>query len=149
MIHSEQVKTLLWSVLGLAGIITFWRGIWEGASYIPIIDSLWISLFLGLIMMAITAFMFQNQPLQSSEKIIRSLQNHPQKQEFHLKYRDNLINKEVAIPAHHIKKVQKGFVTIEDKDTGMDYFLPIERIVETTFQGKTHWKKAKKAEEAA
>ncbi len=143
MINIGQLKRFGWSVAGATGIIIFWRGLWEGSSYIPYLENLWVTLVVGLTMMAFSAFKFQDFPLEASERIIKNIQKHPQKHEFHLKYKDNILSKEIAIVAHEIKKVKNNFIMFQGKDGGFDYFIPTERINEITFQGKTHWKREK------
>ena len=138
-IPKEFIKRHGWSLLGAIGIITFWRGIWEGASYIPIINNLWVSLLIGLVIITITAYKYSNNyALNSCEKIMTMVDKHELKHRFQIHYHDKIENKENILEASKLHLIEKGFARFKN-NKGVMFHVPLERIMSIQFDGKPHW----------
>ncbi|MBS3128725.1 DUF504 domain-containing protein [Candidatus Woesearchaeota archaeon] len=127
----ESDKHFFWSLFGGTGIILFWRGIWEGSLYIPILDNVWVSLSLGLIMLTFSGIIFREfDPLggleEATVKVLHHVHHHPQKKEFMITYHDKLKKKDVQITAEHLHLIEKNVLSFHVK--GKETFVPIHRI---------------------
>jgi hypothetical protein len=143
MVMRESDKHFLWSMLGATGIILFWRGLWEGIGSLPLLESPWVSLFIGLLILTLSGMIFQQfDPMGGIDKgalqTIHSVHHHPQRHEFTMKYYDNLQKKVVDIAVHDIKHIERNVLTIHSK--GKEIFVPIHRIREIHRNGKIFWK---------
>ena len=58
---TETDKHYLFSLLYATGIILFWRGIWEATLEIPILDNVFVSLFLGLLIITVTGVVYKEK----------------------------------------------------------------------------------------
>ncbi|MBI2668322.1 hypothetical protein HYX14_00615 [Candidatus Woesearchaeota archaeon] len=143
MASGEQIKKFAWSMLGATGIILFWRGLWEGSSFIPLLAEPWVSFVIGLVMLGFSAFIFRESPLSELEKItanvLRDISKQPEKQEFHIKYQDRLAKKDFLLEAKNLQRIEKGFLVVQDQG-GQESFIPVARVNEVLRNGVTHWK---------
>ena len=75
MLLSETDKQFLMSLVYAAGIILFWRGIWVVADFLPVIKNGFVSLFLGLLILTLTGYIYKEfDPFgQRTNKIIKLL----------------------------------------------------------------------------
>ncbi len=138
-ISKEFIKQHSWSLLGAIGIIIFWRGIWEGASYIPFIENLWISLLVGFIIITYTAYKYStNYAIDSCERIMNMVHKHELKHRFQIHYHDKVKNKEAVLDASKLHQIEKGFACFKN-EKGILYHVPLERIISVHFDGKPHW----------
>ena len=103
----EQDRHFLSSLVIALGIILVWKGLWEGLYEIPYIGNSWVALFIGFALLTFSGLIFREfDPLGNVEKsIIKNInhvKNHPNKEEFHLQYRDRISKKKVLINARQI-----------------------------------------------
>ncbi|HLC99195.1 MAG TPA: RNA repair domain-containing protein [Candidatus Nanoarchaeia archaeon] len=149
MLLRESDKHFLWSLLGAIGIVLFWRGIWAG------IDIMWeipgwewvatpaLSMFLGLTILTLSGLIFREfDPLGGMEKgalkILHNVHTHPEKKDFTITYYDHLQKKEIVVPAHKIKKIEKNILSIHER--GKETFIPIHRVRAVHHKGKAIWR---------
>jgi uncharacterized protein (UPF0248 family) len=143
MLMRESDKHFLWAMFGATGIIMFWRGIWEGVGSLPILENVWVSLFVGLSILTFSGLIFREfDPLggleDSALKIMNSVHNHPEKHTFTIKYYDNMLKKEIEISAKNIKQIEKNIIAIHEGTK--ELFIPIHRIRSVHKLGKCMWK---------
>jgi len=143
MVLREQDKHFLWSIYIAIGVILIWRGIWEGVYEIPHVNA-WTLLFLGLTMLTLSGIIFKEfDPLggieKSTHKIIHYVHNHPQSQQFQIKYYDKSLKKEFTFSAKEIKHLEKDAIIIKD-NKNQEQFIPFHRITEITHQNKPYWR---------
>ncbi len=139
----EQDKHFVWSLFVAIGVILIWRGIWEGVYEIPHVNA-WTLLFLGLTMLTFSGLIFKEfDPLggieKSTHKIIHFIHNHPQKQNFQIKYYDKLLKKQFSFAANEIQHIEKDSIIIKDKKN-QELFIPFHRVTEIIEKRKTYWK---------
>ena len=143
MSAEEDFKKYFWYIFGTLGVVFFWAGTWDGLGYLPIIKNPWLSLGLGLAMLSLSGVIFKGaNPLWESEKpicsITQKILGHPQKREFHFKYKDHVSDKEIMLHAKNLKKIEKEFLVFLDQ--GKEIFIPLHRVTQIMHKGKTHWK---------
>jgi uncharacterized protein (UPF0248 family) len=73
-------------------------------------------------------------------KTIHQIYHHPRRKEFTLKYYDQNLKKEVLINADKIINLEKGALIIKFKNKRQELFVPVHRVTEVLYQGKTYWK---------
>lgn len=145
MVLREQDKHFLWSLLAAAGVIFVWKGLWEGLYEIPYFGDPWVALFVGLTMLTFSGIVFREfDPLgnidKSVYKILRFVENHPEKRLFKIKYYDKIKKKEMIIEAEEIRRVEKGTLIIKDVEGNKEFFIPAHRVTEVIYKGKTYWR---------
>ncbi|MBW2965082.1 DUF504 domain-containing protein [Candidatus Woesearchaeota archaeon] len=143
MMLRESDKHFLWSLFGAVGIILFWKGIWEGVGGLPLLESGWVSLFVGLVILTFSGIIFREfDPLGGVEKgvmkILHSVHEHPQKHEFTIHYYDKIKKKNVEVSAKDIKRIEKNMLCIHEKDG--EKFIPIHRVMAVHRKGEAIWK---------
>lgn len=143
MITWEDIKKYFWFLFGTIGVVFFWAGAWDGLGSLPYVQSPWISLAIGIIMLSLSGVIFKGaNPLWEVEKpihdIVKKINRHPQKQEFHIKYADHVSKKELLLKADKLKNIEKDFLIFLEK--GKEVFIPVHRVTEILHKGKTHWK---------
>lgn len=138
----ESDKHFLWTLFSLVAVILLWKGIWEGIGSLPIIGNVWVSLFLGLIMLTFTGLIYQSDPLGGLERgtmaALNNAHTHPQRHEFTVRYYDRLNKKEREISVKDIKRIEKNVLTIHDR--GREIFIPVHRVRAIHRKGKPIWK---------
>lgn len=144
MVTGEEIKKYFWYLFGMMGVVFFWAGVWDGLGNIhPLIANPLLSLTLGIILLILSGVIFKGaNPLWEVEMPVMSeakrVHSHPQKNEFHFKYKDHMKNKEVLIHAQKLRQVEKEFLIFLNK--GKEVFIPLHRVTEILHKGKTHWK---------
>jgi len=126
-------------------IIFVWKGLWEGLYEIPYIGDSFVFLFIGFAMLTFSGLIFKEfDPLGGVEKAIHktvtTIQKHPDKKNFKLKYHDKSLKKDILIDAERLKKMEKGILIVRHKNRNQEVFIPIHRLTEVTYKGKTSWK---------
>jgi len=139
----ESDKHFLWSLLGATGIIFFWRGIWEGFGALPILEEPFVSLFIGLAILTFSGIILKEfDPLggleQGTLKILNSVQAHPQRNEFRIRYLDKVRKKEIEFKAAQIRRIEKNIIHIHER--GKEIFIPIHRVRAIHRNGKRVWR---------
>ncbi len=142
----ETIKQYGWYLFGTMGVVFFWEGIWDGIGNIGPLKNPLLSLGTGIILLSLTKFLFPGNAPFLSEKhpahqIVKSLHTHPQKNLFNFKYRDEVQNKEINISAENMHRYEKNFIVIKTPE-GRETFIPLHRLKEVLYEGKTHWKEA-------
>ncbi len=142
MITGEQLKRYGWYFFGVMGVIFFWTGVWDGVGKLSYLKNPLVSLLLGLMMITLSKYIFKGaDPMQEAEKSIEHTlhvaYNHPQKQDFHIKYHDKIQQKNILLRVDKIKEIEKGFLIVLDKGQ-KEFFIPIHRIREILHNGKTY-----------
>ena len=143
---SESDKHYLLALVVLTGIIFFWRGLWDVASFIPVVENPFVSLFIGLTIITLTGVIFKEfdpfaAKLEKTMEILRELESHKhdKSKNYKIKYFDDASQKHYFIPHHKIKRIENNFIVIEQK--GKDVFIPVHKIHEIHQHDKAIWKK--------
>lgn len=145
MVSRQELKRYFWFIFGIAGVVFFWAGIWDGLGNISYLQNPWISLAVGIFLLSISKLIFRDaDPFWGSGKaevqtVLEKIDKHPKKHEFNIKYKDKLKNKEVTIKANKFKEIEKEFIVFLEK--GKEIFVPLHRVTEVAHKNKTHWKK--------
>lgn len=142
---TEQDKSFLMSLGYATGIILFWRGIWEGSAEIPILSNVWVSLFLGLLILTLTGWIYRQFDAFSmgTNKLINTLTHVVHEEAKGVKhflfYFDELTNKHHRVPMSRVRKVEETHVVLEHE--GKEVFIPLHRISAIHRGGKALWRK--------
>ncbi len=139
----ESDKHFFWALLGGTGVIMFWKGIWEGIGSLPIIENVWVSLFVGLAILTFTGLVFREfDPMggleQGAMRIMHELHHHPEKHKFKIRYYDSIKKKEMEINAIDLRHLEKNMLTVHEK--GREIFIPIHRVRSVHKDGEIVWK---------
>ena len=139
----ESDRHFLWSIFGAAGIILFWKGIWEGIGSLPLLENPWVSLFVGLVVLTFSGIIFREfDPLGGVEKgtlkILHHVHSHPKKKEFSIRYYDRVQKKEISVNAKHIRHIEKNMLAMHQK--GREVFIPMHRIRAVHRKGEDIWR---------
>jgi len=143
MLMRESDKHFLWSLFGATGIIFFWKGIWEGLGSLPVIENVWVSLFLGLLILTFSGMIFREfDPMGGLErgalKMLHHVHGHPHRHEFTIKYFDSMTKKEVEVSAANLKHIEKNSLCIHEGK--QELFIPLHRVRSIHRKGTTIWK---------
>lgn len=145
IVLSEQDKAFLMSLAYAAGIIIFWRGIWNTVDLIPILNNPLVSLFLGLAILSLTGWIYTQFDAFSlhTNKLMNMLTQvlHDEQKGIHhfLSYFDEVKNQHRKIPMSKVRKVEQTHVVIEEG--GREFFVPIHRISAVHNGNKMIWQK--------
>jgi len=142
---TDEDKAYLLILVYLFGIVFLWRGVWEASDRLPLIKNPWVSLFVGLLILTLTGYIFKEfDPLaQKMSRLTKSLHNivgeigRGASTELH--YYDSLKKKHMQLKTHNIKRVENNFVVFEED--GKEHFLPIHRITKIHHKGKIVYQK--------
>ena len=150
MVLREQDKHFLWSLYMAVALIFAWKGVWEGIYELPYICDYgvcneFVFLFIGFTMLTLSGMIFKEfDPLggieKAVDKVIHQIHHHPRRKEFTMKYYDKNRKKEVTINAESIINVEKGALVVKHQNQKQELFIPIHRVTEVLYQGKTYWK---------
>ncbi len=139
----ERDKHFLLALLSATGIILFWRGIWEGVGALPLLESPWVSLFVGALILTMSGILFSEfDPLggieRSTMKVLHMMRNHPDRHEFSIKYLDNARKKVTELSAKSMRHIERNNIIFHQK--GREVFIPVHRIRSVHRKGKVIWK---------
>jgi uncharacterized protein (UPF0248 family) len=140
----ETDKHFLVSMFVATGIILFWKGVWEGPGYLPILENPWVDLFIGALILTVSGMLFSSEydPLGGIErgtlKMLHSVHHHPKRHEFLIKYFDSIKKKVMNLEAKHIKHIEKNVIVVHKE--GKESFIPIHRVRSVHRKGETIWK---------
>lgn len=143
MITTFQLKQYLLYFIGIAGVVFFWIGVWDGIGSLPYVSNPLASIAIGTIMLSASLYIFKkNDPSQQAERelytALQKVHHHQRKQEFHIAYQDKVRRKELLVPASQLARIEKEFLVLLDK--GRETFIPFHRITEIKHKGKTFHK---------
>ncbi len=143
VITSDDIKRYFWFLFGVIGVVFFWAGVWDGVGYLPYLESPWLSIIIGAVMLASSRKLFKEaDPIKAAERkahqVLHTVHTHPQRHLFHIKYHDKLQKQDVIINAAKIHKIEKEFLVL--LENGREFFIPIHRVREILHKGKTYHK---------
>lgn len=145
MVSTQELKRYFWFIFGISGVVFFWVGIWDGIGNLSYLENPLISFAFGIFMLSISKLIFRDaDPFWGSgkkevQKVLEKVNRHPKKDEFYIKYKDKLKDREVALKASKFKEIEKEFAVFLDK--GKEIFVPLHRVTEVLHNKKRHWKK--------
>jgi len=145
MVLREQDKHFLWSLTAALGVILAWKGLWEGWYEIPTIGNEWVALFVGFAILTFSGIIFKEfDPLGSLDKSVNRVAHyvhgHPKKELFEIKYHDKVLKKDVTIRAERLKHIERVSLVVEHEKGNQEVFIPLHRINEVLYRGKTYWR---------
>lgn len=140
---SESDKHFALAMIGATGVILFWKGIWEGIGSLPIIENVWVSLFVGLVILTFSGILFKEFDVlggldKSITRTLHFVHSHPQRHQFTIQYYDKLQKKEKEIKAQDIIQIEKGTLAVHEN--GREIFLPFHRIRSVKKNSTIFWK---------
>lgn len=140
MIETETIKKYFWSALGTAGIVFFWAGVWDGIGYLPYLKSPWVSLVIGVVILATSGILYSEKKEKTDEikEILRKIYRNPIAKEFKLKYQDKISHHEIIIPLNKIQKIEKDYLLVEGKEK-KELFIPLHRITKLIQHNEVYW----------
>jgi len=143
VILRESDKHFILSLFAATGIIMFWRGLWEIMADVPILEDPLVDLVAGLTLLAFSGILFKEfDPTggieNSSINMIHTVNHHPKRHEFSIKYYDKAKKQEIEISAKHIKSIEKNNLLVHSK--GKEQFIPIHRIRSIHRKGVVVWR---------
>src|SRR3972149_1911850 len=125
---SPSDKHYLYALVTLVGVIFFWRGTWEIMDTIPLIDNLYVSLFLGLLIMTFSGVIFrefnpEEEPLTPLMELMKDTMKHPihKRKTYLVLYHDELTNKNHQIGHADILDIEHNYVIVEQQ--GREFFI--------------------------
>ena len=139
----ESDRHFLFSLLIGIGVIFCWRGVWEGSMEIPVLDNVWVALFLGLIILTFSGIIFKEfDPFGGLEKstlrIMHAIHHHPQRKKFTIFYHDRFKKKNIGMKASSIHNIEKNVISFRIQ--GKEVFIPVHRVRELQKSGKIIWR---------
>ncbi len=139
----QYVKQYFMYFIGIAGVVFFWAGVWDGIGYLPYLENPLLSIVIGVSMLSASLYIFRkgDPAKQAERKLQAALQKvhaHQRKGEFHILYHDKVRRKEITLPASGLLRLEKEFLVLLDK--GRESFIPFHRITEIKHQGRTFHK---------
>ncbi len=143
----EQDRHFLWSLYAAVAVIFAWKGLWDIVylfPYIPEVGIPFVALFVGSVMLVLSGVIFKEfDPLgglsKAADKMAHQVYNHPERENFQVKYHDKSLNKDLLLPASRIQKIERGaFILKHNKD--QEIFVPLHRITEILYKGKSYWR---------
>jgi len=133
-----KIKKYLWSGLGVAGVVFFWAGVWDGLGNLWLLTNPLVSLAVGLLIFLVSAVAFGKLDLKSSDRsnlsLLYKVKNHPKKHHFHIHYKDHNKKSKVKISAKYLVGIEKTFLILREK--GHELFIPIYRVEEILHKDK-------------
>ncbi len=143
MITKAQLKQYGMYFIGIAGVVFFWVGIWDGIGSLPYLANPLISIAIGVVMLSASLHIFRKKdPSELAERqlyaALQKVHTHERKHEFHIFYHDKLRRKQLHVPASRVAQVEKEFLVLLEK--GKEIFIPFHRITEIKHKGKTFHK---------
>lgn len=143
MIPFAQLKQYFIYFIGIAGVVFFWAGVWDGIGYLPYLKNPLLSIAIGVSMLSASRYIFRkNDPARQAERqlqaVLQKVHAHEHKKEFHILYHDKIRRKELQVPASGLIRLEKEFLVLLDK--GRESFIPFHRITEIKHQGRTFHK---------
>ncbi len=136
-------------MVGFIAIVLFFDGVYGGIGGLPIIDYWYVSLVIGLVMLACSGYIYKLSATfetieEMTTNVLKEIHTHPEKHEFHIIYDDKIAHKKIPIHAIKVKRIEKGFLVIEGEQNH-ELFIPLSRISHTLYKGQPHWLKQQAA----
>ncbi len=149
MVNKEKLKQYFWYLFGIIGVVFFWIGVWDGIGNVGILKNPLVSVAIGITMLISSRIIFketdpEKEWLEAAHKTFREVHQHPQKEQFHIKYHDKIKQAHVLAGADKLHKIEKGFLIFLQE--GREIFVPFHRVAEILYRGQLH-KRLKAPEE--
>lgn len=143
----EQDRHFFWSLYAAVAVIFAWKGLWDVIYLVPFIPEAAIpfyALALGSTMLVLSGAIFKEfDPLgglsKAADKMAHQVYAHPEKHHFKVKYHDKVLKKEVVLAAEQIQKIERGALIFKHRK-GHEVFVPLHRITEVLYKGKSYWR---------
>lgn len=143
MALSDQDKRFLLALVYATGVVIFWRGIWGIADTIPILSNVFVSFFVGLLILTLTGLIFREfdpfgQQVGRITKLVHNvIQESKIGKNYLISYYDVLKKKHISINAKHVKHIEhNNLVAVKD---GREVFIPIHRVSRIHKDKKLIW----------
>lgn len=148
-LSTEKLREHFWFLFGVVGVVFFWVGVWDGIGEISLLKKPLVSLAAGVAMLITSRFIFKETDpekarREATHQALREVHQHPQKEQFHIKYLDRIKQSHVLAGADKLHKIEKGFLIFLQE--GREIFVPFHRIAEIHYRGQLH-KRLKAPEE--
>ncbi|RMD57471.1 DUF504 domain-containing protein [Candidatus Woesearchaeota archaeon] len=140
----EEDKHFLASLLYATGLILLWRGIWEVSYELPLLENVYFTLFVGLLILTLTGYIYREfDPLSGRTVRLAKLLNtiigsEERGGKFSIKYFDKIKGKELPLQIPKIVSIEGEMIIF--KENGRERFVPFNRITKITKSGKIIWK---------
>lgn len=140
---TETDKHYLLALLYATGIILFWRGIWEVSYEIPILDNVYVALFVGLLIITLTGLVYKEfDPLARKMAVITRIMHEiisevKKGKVYDVHYYDELSKKHHRIDPKKIHRIEQTYVVVKEK--GKEKFIPLHRISKIHHKRKIYW----------
>jgi len=137
---SETDKHFLVSLVYATGIIIFWRGVWGIADEIPILSNVFVSFFIGLLILTLTGFIYREfDPLGSKlkriHKMLHGIADEAAKgKRYLIEYYDGIAKRTVTFAARDIHRIEERMIIVNK--SGREVHIPFKRLTRV-FLGKT------------
>ena len=141
---SETDKHFLVSLVYGTGIIIFWRGVWGIADEVPILNSVYVSFFVGLLILTLTGFIYREfDPLGNQVKklhrFLHTIADEAEKgKRYVVEYYDGIAKKSVLVAAKDIHRIDEKFVVVNKN--GHEHHIPFKRLTRVFLDKKIVWK---------
>ncbi|MEM4282518.1 MAG: RNA repair domain-containing protein [Candidatus Woesearchaeota archaeon] len=142
---TDTDKAYLLILVYFVGVILIWRGIWEINDRIPILKSPYVSLFLGLLILTLTGYIFREfdplaQRLNRLTRIVHTVVSDIKRGALAtIHYYDEVHKKHKKIDPKSIMRVEHGYIVTKDKCG--EHFVPMHRVTRIHHKGKIIWRK--------
>jgi len=141
---SDSDKHFLVSLLYASGIIMFWRGIWGIADITPLLDNVFVSFFIGLLVLTLTGIIYREfdpleQKLGRISRLLEHIVSEKKAHEYDIHYYDEILNKQQKVNAIHFRRMEYSYLVIKKHEK--EFFIPVQRVVQVCQKGKSIWKK--------
>ena len=74
------------------------------------------------------------------QKTITGVHTHPDRKNFVLKYYDKTKMKYFTVKVEDVKRVEKGAIIVQHENKKQEFFIPLHRVSEILYKGKSYWK---------
>ncbi|MBW3015646.1 DUF504 domain-containing protein [Candidatus Woesearchaeota archaeon] len=142
---TQRDKIFLQALLTGTGIILFWRGLWQIADNIPIIENNYVSLFLGLLVLTLSGRVFTEfaagPGYEVTEYLSKLRAKHPKEQYglYRILYFDKLSNQLHEVSLSEIIDIEHDSIIV--KVGNREYFIPSHRVRKVFKGKKVLWQK--------
>ena len=137
---SETDKHFLASLVYATGIIIFWRGVWGISDLIPYLRNVFVSFFIGLLVLTLTGFIYREfDPLgdriKRLHKMLHDIADEAEKgKNYVVEYYDGIARKYVTFAARDIHRIEERMLIVNKG--GHEHHVPFKRLTRV-FLGKT------------
>jgi hypothetical protein len=141
---SETDKHFLVSLVYGTGIIIFWRGVWGIADEMPILNNVFVSFFVGLLILTLTGFIYREfDPLGSQvkkiHKLVHEVADEARKgKRFVIEYYDAIAKERFRVSAAAVHRIEERSVIL--RRAGRELHVPFNRLTRVLKGKEIVWK---------